>query len=221
MKESHSFGFTLHASSVLFTDDRRIRSCYVRPLSLSPQEPAKAFLPWQNRYCGLAGQSTCLVNRRPWVQIPAVPAILYQHELVAFLMADPLAVQNKWIIFPGNVASHWWTANFINAVDCFSMSSVYPLFTAVCVPLLGEYGERQKCNAATDFNTFTCFDLITSNIFWQRFKSPYRPAKIAIADCFQVILAGYWVKFSTSNNHVSGVLHRLRYCLCTRINGSG
>ena len=25
------------------------------------------------RYCGLAGESACFVNRRPWVQIPAVP----------------------------------------------------------------------------------------------------------------------------------------------------
>ena len=34
-----------------------------------------------NRRCGLVGQSTCLVNRRSWVQIPAVPqktAIPYQ-----------------------------------------------------------------------------------------------------------------------------------------------
>ena len=33
----------------------------------------------------------------------------------------------------------------------------------------------------------------------------------------QVSQAGYWVKFSTSNNHVSVKLHRLWYCLCTRM----
>lgn len=34
---------------------------------------------------------------------------------------------------------------------------------------------------------------------------------------FQVIKAGYWVKFSTSNNHVSVELHRLWNCLCASI----
>ena len=34
---------------------------------------------------------------------------------------------------------------------------------------------------------------------------------------FQVIQAGYWVKFSTSKNHVSVKLHRLWNCLCERI----
>jgi len=34
---------------------------------------------------------------------------------------------------------------------------------------------------------------------------------------FQVIPAGYWVKFSTSKDHVSDEPHRLRYCLCERM----
>jgi len=34
---------------------------------------------------------------------------------------------------------------------------------------------------------------------------------------FQVIPAGYWVKFSTSNDHASDKPHRLRYCLCERM----
>ena len=65
----------------------------LRPLSLSSQEPAEAFQVQQRRCCGLAGQSTCLVNRRPWVQIPAVPAIL--HELDKLFMAALLATENK------------------------------------------------------------------------------------------------------------------------------
>ena len=34
---------------------------------------------------------------------------------------------------------------------------------------------------------------------------------------FQVVLAGYRLKFSTSKNHVSDQLHRLPCCLCVRI----
>ena len=33
-------------------------------------------LPCCRRRCGLAGQSVCLVNRRSWVQIPAVPQLI-------------------------------------------------------------------------------------------------------------------------------------------------
>ena len=63
----------------------------LRPLSLSSQEPAEAFQMQQRRGCGLAGQGTCLVNRRPWVQIPAVPAIL--HELEKLSMAAIASAQ--------------------------------------------------------------------------------------------------------------------------------
>jgi len=38
---------------------------------------------------------------------------------------------------------------------------------------------------------------------------------------FQVIPAGYWVKFSTSKDHVSDKPHRLRYCLCERMPAKG
>ncbi len=34
---------------------------------------------------------------------------------------------------------------------------------------------------------------------------------------FQVIQAGYWVKFSTSNDHASDEPHRLQYCHCERM----
>ncbi len=36
---------------------------------------------------------------------------------------------------------------------------------------------------------------------------------------FQAIQAGYWVKFSTSNDHASEEPHRLQYCLCERFEG--
>ena len=34
---------------------------------------------------------------------------------------------------------------------------------------------------------------------------------------FQVASAGYWVKFSTSNNRASDKPHRLRYCHCAKL----
>lgn len=33
------------------------------------------------RRCGLAGQSTCLVNRGSWVQVPAVPCNSWYHYI--------------------------------------------------------------------------------------------------------------------------------------------
>ena len=37
------------------------------------------------RYCGLAGESASLVNRRPWVQIPAVPQNVAMKGVFYFL----------------------------------------------------------------------------------------------------------------------------------------
>lgn len=54
-------------------------------------------------------------------------------------------------------------------------------------------------------------------IFQQNFKPSKRLSKIAKLTVFQVISAGYWVKFSPSNDHTSDWPHKLWYCLCERI----
>ena len=50
--------------------------------SLSSHIVLPVTFPVQNRCCGLVGQSACLVNRRSWVQIPAVP---FPQSSVVFL----------------------------------------------------------------------------------------------------------------------------------------
>ena len=48
-------------------------------------------------------------------------------------------------------------------------------------------------------------------------KPPERPPKIAKPTIFLVDFAGYWGKFSISNNHASANPHRLRYCHCAKM----
>ena len=48
-------------------------------------------------------------------------------------------------------------------------------------------------------------------------KPPERPPKIAKPTIFLVDFAGYWGKFSISNNHASVNPHRLRYCHCAKM----
>lgn len=60
--------------------------------------------------------------------------------------------------------------------------------------------------------------LSTPSFFSNMTLSPFRDwQKLPRLTVFQVIPAGYWVKFSTSNNHASDRPHRLRYCLCERM----
>ncbi len=41
--------------------------------------------------------------------------------------------------------------------------------------------------------------------------------KLSMPTIFQVVMTGYWVKFSISNNRASDKPHRLRYCHCAKL----
>ena len=49
------------------------------------------------------------------------------------------------------------------------------------------------------------------------FRPPERPPKIAKPTVFHVVNAGYWGKFSISNNHASVEPHWLWYCHCAKL----
>lgn len=45
--------------------------------------------------------------------------------------------------------------------------------------------------------------------------------KLPMPTIFQVVMAGYWEKFSISNNRASDKPHWLRYCHCAKLEGVG
>ena len=48
-------------------------------------------------------------------------------------------------------------------------------------------------------------------------RPPERSPKIAKPTVFHVVIAGYWGKFSISNNRASVGPHWLRYCHCAKL----
>ena len=48
-------------------------------------------------------------------------------------------------------------------------------------------------------------------------RPPEQSPKIAKPTVFHVVIAGYWGKFSISNNRASVGPHRLRYCHCAKL----
>ncbi len=69
------------------------------------------------------------------------------------------------------------------------------------------------CTVKTQF-TSRHIAIINSPHKWISLLGDYQ--KLPLPTIFQVEWAGYWVKFSTSNNRTSDWPHWLRNCLCTR-----
>ena len=90
-----------------------IGSGYMRPFSLVSQV---------NNTIGVLWLSWCLVNRRPWVQLPAVPTQFATASSGVDVIKVFLAVKKNGIVLTGNPACGCKLAS-INAIDFPSMTT--------------------------------------------------------------------------------------------------